>query len=579
MRSFRNPVVLFGGDVSSSFEIAKIFYEEFILTWDRIVSYYHDKYSKELDPITAELDQVSKELEDWKNKHPWIKNAQKPISDYSDKKVPAKLKKLLEIKEELKERRREKIKELGCSTLWKRDYEYLLTHRFIYAILGNHELWDFNNYSKCVKAYKALFDGLGINFLCDDYGWLGVRNFRYRLEDDLDPRNKKKVRKIQEREFNENDKEFFCSNILIVGGMGFSGLNNSFNANKGIYRNAVNREEEVKRSKAWSNLFQKAYAVAQITHSCLLVFTHMPVSDWGGNLNNIGNCIFINGHTHRNIAFGDENRNFVYSDNQVRYDKEIYHFKKALLYAPRNPFAADPDGYREINIDEFVEYYRYVHEQIPGTGIIKNQINNSDAKLYVMKQDGYVAFFLVSYKGVYICNGGAIKKIGPYESLSRYFMNFKMMIDKYITGLTPLRRAQEEMSAYIKSFGGWGRIHGTIVDIDFTNHVMFNTADGSVRLYYSPVFGLLKTYPDIGSLIHDHCPELEDNFKRIGKSQMPLVLTKSQGGTKELEWVDIKNSPYAISRRVNALQKLLDKRILRDWNPAMEEMIDGYEIK
>ena len=51
------------------------------------------------------------------------------------------------------------------------------------------------------------------------------------------------------------------------------------------------------------------------------------------------------------------------------------------------------------------------------------------------------------------------------------------MIEKYIVALTPLRKAQEKLSAYIKSFGGDGSIHGTIVDIDFENSisVLYNT--------------------------------------------------------------------------------------------------------
>ena len=36
--------------------------------------------------------------------------------------------------------------------------------------------------------------------------------------------------------------------IIIFGGIGFSGLNQTFNADYGIYRNALNRETEIKES-------------------------------------------------------------------------------------------------------------------------------------------------------------------------------------------------------------------------------------------------------------------------------------------------------------------------------------------
>lgn len=195
-----------------------------------------------------------------------------------------------------------------------------------------------------------------------------------------------------------------------------------------------------------------------------------------------------------------------------------------------------------------------------------------DAKLYVMKKENYIGFFLTSPKGVYICNGGLLRKVGHSEPLDRYFSNFKIVIHKYITALTPLRRAQERISQYIKSFGGNGKIHGTIVDIDFENHIMVNTSDGTIVPYNSPMFGILKTYPDIGTLIHEQCPLLEDKYNAIGRERLIPVSTDFHSAEGNYVSIDIKNSPYAISRRVNALQRLFDKRILRDWNPELEEI-------
>lgn len=207
---------------------------------------------------------------------------------------------------------------------------------------------------------------------------------------------------------------------------------------------------------------------------------------------------------------------------------------------------------------------------MPGTRTIENQIKNYEAKLYVLKQDGYVGFFLASPRGVYICNGGQIRKIGPLESLDHYMDNFMVVIQKYITALSPLRRVQEQIASYIKSFGGKGRIHGTIVDIDYENHVMVNTSDGTLTFYNSPIFGLVKIYHDIGTLLHEHCPELEAAYLKIGNSQLVPIAEELAEQASSYERVDIKNSQYAVSRRVNALQRLFDKRILRDWNPELE---------
>lgn len=42
--------------------------------------------------------------------------------------------------------------------------------------------------------------------------------------------------------------------------------------------------------------------------------------------------------------------------------------------------------------------------------------------------------------------------------------------------------------------------------------------------------------------------------------------------TAGLVQIDIKNSIYAISNRMNQLQRLFDKKILRDWNEELLEL-------
>ena len=42
----------------------------------------------------------------------------------------------------------------------------------------------------------------------------------------------------------------------------------------------------------------------------------------------------------------------------------------------------------------------------------------------------------------------------------------------------------------------------------------------------------------------------------------------------KLEKIDIKNSPYAFSIRMNQLQRLFDKKVLRDWNEDLLHKTD-----
>ena len=571
IRSFESPVVLFGGDVSSSFPVAEFFYRDFMSTWENIADIEYSRNYKELYPIRSELEPAAERFTEWKDKHPWFNNAQKPVAEYSDKKVPPEIKEIYARKEELEQQLEEKYEELNLSHSWESRYESSRQHKYVYSILGNHELWDFASFDACAAAYEKLFQELGISFLNDNCSSLGPYMYPYRIH--YDAETHKNAKTLLQR--NENPEEydrqlFYAENIVVVGGLGFAGMNPSLNANQGIYGMTVNRNEELKRCKEWKNCVYKAVNLARENHCSLVVLSHTPVSDWLEHPEDLDNCFLFSGHTHRNVAYGAENNTFFFADNQVGYKGKTFRFKKAVLHLPRDPFASDPDGFREITCAEFKEYYRYVRDNIPGMSKIEQQVEQCEAKLYVIKQDGYVGFFVSSPRGVYICNGGVVRRIGKPESLDRYMANFMTMINKYITALTPLRRAQEQLSAYIKSIGGVGKIHGTIVDIDFFNHVMVNTNDGSLVYYYSPVFGAVKRYPDFRSLIHNHCPMLEAAFLAAGDTQLVPIAEALASEPESYERVDIRNSPYALSRRVNALQRLFEKRILRDWNPDLE---------
>ena len=63
---------------------------------------------------------------------------------------------------------------------------------------------------------------------------------------------------------------------------------------------------------------------------------------------------------------------------------------------------------------------------------------------------------------------------------------------------------------------------------------------------------------------------LEAAFLAAGDTQLVPIAEALASEPESYERVDIRNSPYALSRRVNALQRLFEKRILRDWNPDLE---------
>lgn len=458
----RSPIILFGGDISSDFEIAKIFYTEFITQW-----------------------KTAKKGSDSPN--------------------------------------------------------------YIYAILGNHEFWSFQNLDSCCSAYKELFQSLGILFLDNSMMWLG----QY-----IDP-EERPWRKIQ--------------NILIVGGVGFAGHNSCFNAENGLYKNVINREEETLETKKWEETYFSALRYAKEQKSILVVLTHNPVTDWNKGGWGDSNCVYINGHTHKNNIYHDEERNIhIFANNQVGYRGTKIQFKEAYIYNRFNPFAKYDEGYHEITSSEYLQFYDYMQENISGNGLVERQLKNNDAHFYVIKQSGYYGFFLSSPKGAYICAGGHIKRISESSDIKSISQNFLYMIVKYIEKLSPYRTVQEQISKIIKDFGGEGRIHGCIIDIDFFNHVMLNPLDGSITYYFSPVFGEIEVHSNLLSLLEHHNKLLAENYrKQLEGNEIDADFQSQIDFVIETVKVDIKNSIYAISSKMNQLQRLFDKKILRDWNVAL----------
>ena len=144
------------------------------------------------------------------------------------------------------------------------------------------------------------------------------------------------------------------------------------------------------------------------------------------------------------------------------------------------------------------------------------------------------------------------------------------MIKKYICVLSPYRNAQEQIAKSVKAFGGNGKIHGYIIDIDFFNHIMLNPADGSLTYYYSPMFGAVEIHNDLMSLLDSHNRSLADQYRKQLKLPDGALIPQTRiNVTGEIINIDIKNSVYANSNRMNQLQRLFDKKILRDWNEEL----------
>ena len=184
----------------------------------------------------------------------------------------------------------------------------------------------------------------------------------------------------------------------------------------------------------------------------------------------------------------------------------------------------------------------------------------------MIKQKGYYGFFLVSKNGISICAGGVPKKISPFNDITKFYDSFICMVNSYLEALAPYRRIQNCIAEKIKKIGGYGRIHGFIVDIDDYNHIMLNPSNGEISYYFSPRYGVVMEYNNLLELLYSQCPELADNYQREFSVENQALISVNNPILKKL---NIKESIYPFSNKMQQLQRLFDKHILRDWNDEL----------
>ena len=178
---------------------------------------------------------------------------------------------------------------------------------------------------------------------------------------------------LTDSEINERLKK---ARYVILGGPAFSGYNTEFNADNGIYRNAIDRIEEVLQTKTFEELYTRLSPILRKKNAIIL--THTPKNDWCHDPDLEEGFVYVSGHTHRN-AFYDDGAIRLYADNQIGYKKPIK-FKHCIIGRVHNPFIDYDDGVFQINLlqyeqfhhhprpqrDEFVYAYRRRVRRIPG---------------------------------------------------------------------------------------------------------------------------------------------------------------------------------------------------------------------
>lgn len=420
-------------------------------------------------------------------------------------------------------------------------------------VLGNHEFWNFS--------------GVSVDEIVEKYRTVLKENGMYLLHNDVFYRNESDdIGIIQYDELIRSDnrtllEKLRCTRLVILGGVGFSGYNEKFNANDGVYRAAVDRNTEIQESKKFEHLYDKLTDV--LAKKNTVIFTHMPKKDWCVDANCHDDFVYVSGHTHKNMFFDDGVKR-IYADNQIGYRNESPHLKNFLMDGEYDYFGDYEDGIYEITSQEYQDFYRGKN--------ISMTFNRQVNKLYMLKKNGYYCYIHKSKTGsLSMLNGGALKKL-DMNDVNYYYENMDSMIASIETPLTKYTAYQESIANEIRRIGGYGLIHGCIIDIDYYNHVYVNPLDMTVRSYCASNIINKLVYPNLVALLKNECPELYANYLKLieGEKLNPLAVKQPKKETSLLPQEYLETDIYKVSREIKKMQKL-NSNVLTTWYDIVPE--------
>ncbi len=432
----------------------------------------------------------------------------------------------------------------------------------ILVVLGNHELWDFNRFGRkinptksvqsIVNQYREMFESMGINFLHND---LLIANFDVRecceqKKEEISIYSREKLLRISDTAIRELCRK---SGFIVLGGLGFSGYNEEHNAECGLYRQAIkDKNEDFKQTQRFEKLYLKLSQ--SLADKNVIVLSHMPKENWTKHPY-IKDWIYISGHTHNNRYSCNANQK-VYQDNQMGYHWENLKLKYVIMGKYFNVFQFLADGIYEISRQQYLEF-NY------GIGV-HCDFNRVEGKLFMCKNKGYYMFLVQNQElnALYLLDGGKLNRLKIsdikyyYNNMANFCSSVKKHTSKYF-------KALELLSKNIRMIGGDGEIHGSIVDIDFYNHIYLNPNDGTIHAYYSPQFGAQIKYKGVIELIKARCPDLYVNYKRLSRKSNELIFTQSNiNDTTILH----DTSFYQQSGIVKKMQYITKNNIIRVWS-------------
>lgn len=231
------------------------------------------------------------------------------------------------------------------------------------------------------------------------------------------------------------------------------------------------------------------------------------------------------------------------------------------------------DGIYEITREQYIDFYRGKNNQMTF------QRKDVD-KLYMLKKREMYCFICTNKRWngrLYILNGGTIKGLAQND-VQYYFENMDVMAEAVKSPLNKYSEFQKAIGATVRKIGGWGTIHGCIVDIDGYNHLYVNPFDGTVTPYYAVDMIQKVAYPSIQNLLEKNCPKLFANYSLLFEKGTEEITALTKYPRKPIVYLG--TEMYRASREIKKMQKLYTN-ILSFWDDTVlcEKHIKEIDVK
>ena len=168
------------------------------------------------------------------------------------------------------------------------------------------------------------------------------------------------------------------SPLAILGGIGFSGLLEEYNATTIRYGKSFDElssderlEKDGKESKKFNQVYRKIKRT--IPRKTVIVLTHVKKEGWNKEDYN-PNWIYLHGHDHRNYFLKDSEKT-IYADNQMGNHRKSIGLKYFYCSNEYDVFENYKDGCYKITKEQYREFY---------VGNIVAQLSRQKSKIFIM---------------------------------------------------------------------------------------------------------------------------------------------------------------------------------------------------